>query len=284
MDDRERGFIVIQRQILSSALWQSLRGDQRGVMISILLLANWTSSRARWKGEWFEVGRGELAHTIQTIAKHSNASVAVVRSTLAALMADDTRLGGNGPFLTQRYPVPSTGPSTGPRVLRVVNYDKYQSVAWEPRTAASADLAQDPAQASHRPHTDLAQREPREPLEPVETPSAPSPSVSTHSPVVVVIPCNGVGRREYGVTDAQLDKWRPAFPGLDVTAEVRKAAAWCDANPTKRKTYQGVPRFLVAWLTRAQDRGGSPQNLVTKPARGMAAPSTDWASEAATKF
>ena len=37
-------------------------------------------------------------------------------------------------------------------------------------------------------------------------------------------------------------------------------SAWLSANPTKRKTRRGVQRFIVNWLSRAQDRGGSPQN------------------------
>jgi hypothetical protein len=50
-------------------------------------------------------------------------------------------------------------------------------------------------------------------------------------------------------------EWRTAFPALDVTAEYRKAYAWLQANPTKRKTPRGMSHFLFAWLERAQNRG-----------------------------
>ena len=35
--------------------------------------------------------------------------------------------------------------------------------------------------------------------------------------------------------------------------------AWADANPTRRKTRNGVVRFITNWLKREQDKGGSYQ-------------------------
>lgn len=35
--------------------------------------------------------------------------------------------------------------------------------------------------------------------------------------------------------------------------------AWADANPIKRKTRNGVVRFITNWLKREQDKGGSYQ-------------------------
>ena len=34
---------------------------------------------------------------------------------------------------------------------------------------------------------------------------------------------------------------------------------WADANPTRRKTRNGVVRFITNWLKREQDKGGSYQ-------------------------
>ena len=33
---------------------------------------------------------------------------------------------------------------------------------------------------------------------------------------------------------------------------------WCLANPSKRKTKRGVKKFINNWLSRQQDRGGTP--------------------------
>ena len=40
--------------------------------------------------------------------------------------------------------------------------------------------------------------------------------------------------------------------------QVSKMEGWLDANPRKRKTKMGVKRFVNSWLSRAQDKGGSP--------------------------
>ncbi len=92
------------------------------------------------------------------------------------------------------------------------------------------------------------------------------------SPVVLALPCTGTGPREYAVTEAQVEKWQAAFPGIDVAAEIRKARVWLEANPTRVKTHRGIPAFVVRWLSSAQDRGGGgarPRAPARRP--GMAA-------------
>jgi hypothetical protein len=276
--DRERGFIVVQRQIQSSALWLSLNAKQRAVMIQLILMANWAPSRARWKGEWYEVDRGELSHTMATIAAASKVSVAVVRSAIEALMADDRNVGGNGPFLAQRYPVSNTGPSTGPRVLTIINYNKHQDVPESRNTGSNTDPAQVNAQTSHRPRTDPAQREQDKPDQPVQPPLALSPAGSPLTACILTIPCVGTGPKEVGITQQQIERWQGLFPGIDVLGQVRAAVAWCEANPTKRKTASGVPRFVTSWLTRAQDAPARPRGSTGQPdaRKGMSTPSKDF--------
>lgn len=69
-----------------------------------------------------------------------------------------------------------------------------------------------------------------------------------------------------GITEADTAAWAEAFPALEIKSQIARAHQWLLANPTKRK--KAVRRFLVAWLTRSQERGGdrgqsaSPQ---TKP-------------------
>jgi hypothetical protein len=88
--------------------------------------------------------------------------------------------------------------------------------------------------------------------EPVADAPAPAPA----SPVAFTFRCSGREPKTYDVTQAQLDEWTEAFPGVDVLSELRKSAAWQDANPSKRKTHRGMAAHLVSWLGRAQDGGG----------------------------
>ena len=49
-----------------------------------------------------------------------------------------------------------------------------------------------------------------------------------------------------------LADWKTAFPAVPVEEEIRRAVAWLRANPANRKS--NYERFLVNWLTKAQDR------------------------------
>ena len=51
--------------------------------------------------------------------------------------------------------------------------------------------------------------------------------------------------------NGQLNVWRAAYPAIDIDIEIRKAAAWLNANPKNKKSQYA--RFINAWLARAQD-------------------------------
>ena len=56
-----------------------------------------------------------------------------------------------------------------------------------------------------------------------------------------------------------LERWlktsRAAYPAVDLLAEARRASAWIESNPSRKK--KQVRAFLSKWWSRAQDRGGS---------------------------
>lgn len=85
-----------------------------------------------------------------------------------------------------------------------------------------------------------------------EPPKAPpAPPV----PPVFQIPLND--NSLFAVTAEMVSHWRELYPAVDVEQELRKIIGWCEANPQKRKTKNGVNRFVTNWLSREQDRGGT---------------------------
>lgn len=72
--------------------------------------------------------------------------------------------------------------------------------------------------------------------------------------VEMVFPCDGK-RREWPLLASQVAEWRDCFPHLDVMASCREALGWVHANPQKRKTHDGMKRFLFSWLKRDQNGG-----------------------------
>lgn len=171
--DREGGFIVIHRRVRSSPLYRSLTAEQRSVFLSILLLANWKPGAILVGDQWHTVHRGELAHSIETIAGEAAVSVKVVRTTLSKFFADDKPAGGRGPFLTERWA--GTNEGRPRRILTVVNYDTYQSLADDEDTPAGTTSGSvkvgTGARDGHDRGTTGAPIEPWEPREPVEPPA-----------------------------------------------------------------------------------------------------------------
>jgi len=78
------------------------------------------------------------------------------------------------------------------------------------------------------------------------------------SPVLYEVPCSGAGPKSWPLTQAKLDEWTAAFPGVEVKSELRKACQWLRDNPAKTKTHRGMPAFFGRWLGNAQDRNPHP--------------------------
>jgi hypothetical protein len=89
-----------------------------------------------------------------------------------------------------------------------------------------------------------------------ETESSKAPPAPSEPPLLV-FPCVGNGETEFGLTRTMVEAWSDAWPGIDVLAEAKKALAWVNANPSRRKTHRGMPAFLTGWCNRAQDKGGT---------------------------
>lgn len=81
-------------------------------------------------------------------------------------------------------------------------------------------------------------------------------------PAVLVFECAGKVR-SWDLTADQIAGWVPLYPGLQVEVECRKALAWLQVNP--KKTAGGMPKFLVGWLNRTNDRpaarGSPPRDI-----------------------
>lgn len=88
-------------------------------------------------------------------------------------------------------------------------------------------------------------------------PVKPSPG----SPALYEVACVGTGAKKWPLTQEKLDEWIQAFPGVDVKLELRKAIQWLKDNPSKAKTYRGLPAFFGRWLSTAQDKpkNGAPK-------------------------
>jgi hypothetical protein len=67
-----------------------------------------------------------------------------------------------------------------------------------------------------------------------------------------------------GITDSDRQQWATAYPGAVIDQELAKATAWLTANPSRagRRNWR---RFLVGWLQRCQDKGGTNRTPGVRP-------------------
>lgn len=63
---------------------------------------------------------------------------------------------------------------------------------------------------------------------------------------------------EYPVTEADIALYTKTYPNVDVLQQLREMSLWCINNPKKRKTKNGIKRFISNWLGSEQDKGNRP--------------------------
>jgi hypothetical protein len=109
--DREAGYIFLHRQVLSSAVWQSIN-DWR-LAETLLLMANWKPGVFQSRsGEVIQVGRGELITSVQSLQEASGLSRQNIRTALDHLEKAE--------FLTRQV-------TKHWQHVKLVNYGRYQS-------------------------------------------------------------------------------------------------------------------------------------------------------------
>jgi len=67
-----------------------------------------------------------------------------------------------------------------------------------------------------------------------------------------------------GITAGDRQEWASAYPGAVLDQELAKATAWLKANPSRagRRNWR---RFIVGWLQRCQDKGGTNRGPGRRP-------------------
>lgn len=98
-----------------------------------------------------------------------------------------------------------------------------------------------------------------------ELSTEPSKDASMQEHVFIKLPLND--GTEHLVTEKDLQRYAELYPAVDIKQDLRNMAGWLEANPTKRKTKNGVRRFITNWLARTQNAGGSKGNGQSATAR-----------------
>jgi hypothetical protein len=144
-------------------------------------------------------------------------------------------------------------------LIQIAKFNEHQtphqretaSIHPAPKTFGNSEPSQGDARPSPRSPVSVSVSDP------VSVSVDSSEALTRSEPAFLVFPTVGTGKKAWALMERQLAEWTEAYPNLDIKAEARKALAWIQANPGRRKTDRGMLSFLVNWLNRATDHGGA---------------------------
>lgn len=228
----KQGFIKIDRQILDWRYHDCYYAFT--IWMHILLLANWTDGY--FKGN--PIKRGELVTSINNLMLVTGIkSDNTIRKWLKVFESEDM------------ISLKSTNKYTH---INIVNYDKFQDVG---ETLAELNAQQSAYQTAYqsaqrsadniRIIRNIRSKEDINTTCPEQTSFASEPN--TGLPPLILKD----GSR-FHISENHLNEFVDAYPGVDVREQIMKMSQWLKVNPTKRKTKNGIMRFINSWIARSE--------------------------------
>ena len=228
----KQGFIKIDRQILEWRYHDCYYAFT--IWMHILLLANWTDGYFKGK----PIKRGELVTSINNLMLVTGIkSDNTIRKWLKVFESEDM------------ISLKSTNKYTH---INIVNYDKFQDAG---ETLAELNAQQTAYQSAYqsaqrsadniRIIRNIRSKEDINTTCPEQTSFASEPD--TGLPALILKD----GSR-FHISQNHLNEFVDAYPGVDVRDQIMKMSQWLKTNPTKRKTKNGIMRFINSWIARAE--------------------------------
>ena len=228
----KQGFIKIDRQILEWRYHDCYYAFT--IWMHILLLANWTDGY--FKGN--PIKRGELVTSINNLMLVTGIkSDNTIRKWLKVFESEDM------------ISLKSTNKYTH---INIVNYDKFQDGGETLAELNAQQTADQTAYQSAQRSADniriirnIRNKEYINTTCPEQTSFASEPN--TGLPPLILKD----GSR-FHISQNHFNEFVDAYPGVDVRDQILKMSQWLKTNPTKRKTKNGIMRFINSWIARAE--------------------------------
>jgi len=225
------GWLKMYRKITE---WEWYTDSQTvHLFIHIIIKASFEDSK--WRGQ--NIKRGQLFTGRKLLSQQTGISEQSIRTILNRLKS------------TEEITIESTSKNS---IITVCNYERYQAEYQQTNQQINQQTNQqstsDQPATNHIKEIKKLKKEKKDPF-------CLEPSAEASNPVVEII-LNS--KKLYPLLQKDIDDWQDLFPAVDVLCELRKMAAWSEANTAKRKTDKGIRRFIVSWLSKEQDSGHRP--------------------------
>lgn len=228
----KQGFIKIDRQILEWRYHDCYYAFT--IWMHILLLANWTDGY--FKGN--PIKRGELVTSINNLMLVTGIkSDNTIRKWLKVFESEDM------------ISLKSTNKYTH---INIVNYDKFQDAG---ETIAELNAQQTAYQSAYQSAQRSADniriiRNIRS-KEDINTTCSEQTSFASEPNTGLPALILKDGSR-FHISQNHFNEFVNAYPGVDIRDQILKMSQWLKTNPTKRKTKNGIMRFINSWIARAE--------------------------------
>ena len=244
----EKGWIKTYRQIQDCWIWKVDEPfDRRSAWLDLLLSANHKDVKLLFNGNLIDVKRGQLITSVRNLANKWQWSKDRVLKFLRVLESDTMIERDSDNHRT---------------LITIVNYGVYQDKQDTENTDESTQTStQTSTQNGHRLATNKNDKECKEDKEDNNYCSEPKEDLSSEPPVITLTLND---KSEYPVYQIDVDGWQTLYPAVDVMQQLRSMKGWCDSNPTKRKTRNGIKRFINSWLSKEQNKPHLNNNVFTQ--------------------
>lgn len=120
-------WVKLYRNLLEKPIWKQSTPEQKTILITLLMMVNYTASEWEWEGKIFTCEPGQIVTSLESIAQKSGKGISIqnVRTALKRF----EKLG----FLIDES-------TKSGRLITVENWGKYQGVDVEPNKEPNKDL------------------------------------------------------------------------------------------------------------------------------------------------
>ena len=120
-------WVKLYRNLLEKPIWKQSNPEQKTILITLLMMVNYTASEWEWEGKIFTCEPGQIVTSLESIAQKSGKGISIQNVRTALKRFEKLE------FLTDES-------TKSGRLITIENWGKYQGVDVEPNKEPNRDL------------------------------------------------------------------------------------------------------------------------------------------------
>ena len=135
-------WVKLYRNLLEKPIWKQSTPEQKSILVTLLMMVNYTDSEWEWKGELYTCAPGQVVTSLETITQKCGKGIS--QQNVRTALKRFEKLG----FLTNES-------TKSGRLITIENWGKYQGTDAEPNKESNKNLTK----SQQRPNKGLTPKE-----------------------------------------------------------------------------------------------------------------------------